>query len=235
MAIARSFREGWLTSMAIDALRSDGAELFLFRLALRADKNGVYHGEPELLRAAVYPTQLPRRRVSEVARFRDICAKAGLLRMWVNAADGRPYVQILKFRQKTPNERRVHPLPPGEPDDTGQESLALEKPPDVFSAAVNGMKGNSPQSPPPAGGSDASRVGLEPRRRKRLPSLEVLREELALVRQRIGEIRRPGGCAYDRRPEEMGAEKRAEFEGLLKQEMGLMGAIDRTRGALAAA
>lgn len=128
MAVARSYRDGWLTSQKIDALRDDSAELFLFRLGLKADKNGVYHGEPELLRAAVYPLQVSRRRMADVTRFRDKCAKAGLLRLWT-AADGRPYVQILKFRQKVPLEKPQHPLPPGEPDDTGQQNLAIGDPP----------------------------------------------------------------------------------------------------------
>lgn len=128
MANARSFREGWLTSTKIDALRDDSAELFLFRLGLKADKNGVYHGEPDVIRAAVYPMQCSRRRLSDVARYRDKLAKAGLVRLWT-ASDGRPYVQILNFRQKTQHERALFPLPPGEPDDTGQESLGLEDPP----------------------------------------------------------------------------------------------------------
>jgi len=128
MAVARSFRDGWLTSLKIDSLGNDSAELFLFRLGLKADKNGVYHGEPELLRTAVYPLQVSRRRLADVTRYRDLCARAGLLRCWT-AADGRPYVQILNFRQKTPNERPQHPLPPGEPDETGQEHLDLPDPP----------------------------------------------------------------------------------------------------------
>jgi hypothetical protein len=128
MAVARSFRDGWLTSLKIDALGNDSAELFLFRLGLKADKNGVYHGEPELLRAAAYPLQVSRRRLADVTRYRDQCVKAGLLRLWT-AADGRPYVQILNYRQRTPNERPQHPLPPGEPDDTGQEHLPLADPP----------------------------------------------------------------------------------------------------------
>lgn len=146
MAVARSFREGWLTSKRIDALGSDSAELFLFRLALRADKNGVYHGEPELIRAAVYPLQVSRRRLADVTRYRDQCAGAGLLRLWI-AADGRPYVQVLRFRQRTPSERAVHPPPPA--DEAGQEELPLEsaragegptpKPPPE--PKVNGMEG----------------------------------------------------------------------------------------------
>lgn len=127
MAVARSYREGWLTSQKIDALRDDSAELFLFRLGLKADKNGVYFGEAELLRAAVFPLQVSRRRLADVTRFRDKCAKAGLLRLWT-AADGRPYVQILNFRQKTLNEKPLHPLPPGEPDDTGQQQLGIAEP-----------------------------------------------------------------------------------------------------------
>lgn len=128
MATARSYREGWLTSMKIDSLRDDSAELFLFRLGLKADKNGVYHAEPELLRTAVYPLQVPRRRLADVTRFRDKCVRAGLLRYWT-AADGRPYVQIIKFDQKTPNERPVHPVPPGDPDENGQEHFDLPEPP----------------------------------------------------------------------------------------------------------
>lgn len=124
MAKARSYREGWLTSLAIDALRCDAAELFLFRLGLKADKNGVYHVEPELLRAAVYPLQLPRRRVSEVIRYRDLCAKAGLLRTWT-APDGRPYVQITKWRQTTQNEMPVHPVPPRDPPEADEAAVPL--------------------------------------------------------------------------------------------------------------
>lgn len=127
MAVARSFRDGWLTSLKVDSLRDDSAELFLFRLGLKADKNGVHFGDPELLRAAVYPLQVSRRRLADVTRSRNMCVEAGLLRLWT-AADGRPYVQILNFRQRTPNEKPLHPLPPGDPDDTGQEHLALPEP-----------------------------------------------------------------------------------------------------------
>jgi hypothetical protein len=139
MAVARSYREGWLTSLKIDQLGNDSAELFLFRLGLKADKNGVYHGEPELLRTAVYPLQVSRRRLADVTRYRDMCARAGLLRLYV-AADGRPYVQILKFDQKTPNEKPLHPLPPGEPDDTGQQKLGLAEPEPPPPRARRGMK-----------------------------------------------------------------------------------------------
>lgn len=90
MAVARSFRDGWLTSLKVDSLRDDGAELFLFRLGLKADKNGVHFGDPELLRTTVYPLQGPRRRLADVTRYRDKCVAAGLLRLWT-AADGRPY------------------------------------------------------------------------------------------------------------------------------------------------
>jgi hypothetical protein len=126
MAKARSYREGWLTSLTIDALRDDAAELFLFRLGLRVDKNGVYFGDPQLLRAAAYPLQVPRRRLADVARFRDKLVGAGLLRLW-NAADGRPYVQIVKWRQKTQNEQPLYPTPPGDPGEDGQESLDLRE------------------------------------------------------------------------------------------------------------
>lgn len=124
MANARSIREGWLTSKKIDSLGNDSAENFLIRLCLKADKNGIYHAEPEILRSALYPLQVSRRRLADVTRYRAQCVEAGLLRLWI-AADGRPYVQILKFRQKTPLEKPVHPLPP----DALADEPTLEAPP----------------------------------------------------------------------------------------------------------
>lgn len=224
MAIARSFREGWLTSLRIDGLRDDGAELFLFRLGLKADKNGVFFGDPELLRGAVYPLQTSRRRLADVTRYRDMCARAGLIRLWI-AEDGREYVQILRWRQKTPSEKRIHPLPPGEPDDGGQESLPL--------SLVNGIEEKSPQSPPPAGGGKPRLDGMEPRRRRRLPGLDVLREELGGTRDEIAAILRPGGCAYQRSRTEMGEQRWAQLEKLRERERGLLDSISRTRDALA--
>ncbi len=228
MAKARSFREGWLTSQTIDKLRCDSTELFLFRLGLRADKNGVYHGEPDLLRAAVYPMQSSRRRLADVTRYRDKCAEAGLLRLWT-ADDGRPYVQILKFRQKTPNEQAVFPLPPGQPDDSGQEQFDLTDPPGD-PPRVNRKEEKSPQ-PPTAVGGESFSSSSKPLRRTRSPArrLSALNDELDEVKRELTEILYPAGCANKVTPV---GEKRIRYDKLFRRWKELPELIEAERKRL---
>ena len=184
MAVARSMREGWLTSLTIDKLGSDAAELFLFRLALKADKNGVYHAEPELLRSAVYPLQISRRRLADVTRNRDLCAAAGLLRLWT-AGDGRPYVQIVKFRQNTTFEKAQHPLPPGAPDERGQECLGLDDPPPR--RKENKVKGReSPPAPQFVADTETQESWIE-RLVREYPQADIRSQlALAMTNRRLG-------------------------------------------------
>lgn len=65
-----------------------------------------------------------------------------------------------------------------------------------------------------------------------MPDLGTLRENLAELKTAIGELRRPGGCAFDRKPEEMSEEKRARLAKLCGDAGELEKMIEFVRGEL---
>lgn len=97
----------------------------------------------------------------------------------------------------------------------------------------------NPLNPPPAGESAASHASAKaPKRRegkmrgRRLPDLKTLRDNLAELKTAIGDLRRPGGCAFDRRPEEMSRDNLDRLAKLCREAEELENTIDFVRGEL---
>ena len=93
----RLIRDGWVESERIDMLSAD-AERFLIRLCLRADDFGRYHANPSLLRSNLFPLK-DDVRSADITFWVAACAKAGLIVCY--EVDSKPFLEILKFGQRT--------------------------------------------------------------------------------------------------------------------------------------
>ena len=93
----RLIRDGWVESERIDMLSAD-AERFLIRLCLRADDFGRYHANPSLLRSNLFPLK-DDVRTADITFWVAACAKAGLIVCY--EVDSKPFLEILKFGQRT--------------------------------------------------------------------------------------------------------------------------------------
>ena len=104
----RIIREGWIESPRIDQLDAQ-TERFFLRLCLRADDFGRYHALPQLLRSNLFPLREDVR-AADIPRWLAACEKAGLLACY--ESDGKPYLVISKFDQRTRAEKSRFPDPP---------------------------------------------------------------------------------------------------------------------------
>lgn len=120
----RLIREGWLESLRVDSLTAE-SERFYFRLMLKADDFGRYHGDPRILRSHLFPLKVDIRK-TDIPRWLVECEKAGLLRSYQDS-QGRAVVEILRFNQRTrAKDSKFEPMPDecgaksGQPPDGGQ-------------------------------------------------------------------------------------------------------------------
>ena len=104
----RILREGILTDELVDRL-DFGAEVFYRRLMSVADDFGRFSADPRILLAALYPLRIEEVHASDVARWRDDAAAAGLLNLY--AVDGKRCLEILKFGQRTRATTSRYPAP----------------------------------------------------------------------------------------------------------------------------
>lgn len=213
----RILKESIKTCPQMDAL-SDFEFRVHTHLWVTSDKNGIYHGEPELLRAALFPLR-PRLRLNDIDRCMTNLARTGLVQRWIGK-DGRPYVRVLRFDQNTPKERPKFPLPPGEPDADGQahlDGIETPPPPDHPAHRFRALEGN---------GSEMKET--RPRRARRGPPGEypsVLRKRLDQAEKDLDRLAYPGGCAH-----------RVKLEGSKLDEAKLLtGLIEKTKTDLAEA
>ena len=115
----RIIREGWLESEHINELKPE-EECFFIRLCLRADDYGRFHANPLLLRSNLFPLR-ENVRSTDIPRWLAACQKAGLVRCY--EADAKPFLEILKFGQRTRAHVSKFPPPPdigGQMTDTRQ-------------------------------------------------------------------------------------------------------------------
>lgn len=102
-------RDGWLESEAVNQLDAAG-EVFFLRVCLRADDFGRYHANPTLLKSNLYPLS-ENVRSTDIPRWLAACEKAGLVRCY--EADAKPFLEILKFRQRIRSDvKPKYPNPP---------------------------------------------------------------------------------------------------------------------------
>ena len=104
----RIIREGWLESERINELDAS-AERFFLRLCLRADDFGRFHANPLLLKSSLFPLR-DDTRSTDIPRWIAACEKAGLLRCY--EVEGKKFVEIAKFGQRTRAQVSKFPTPP---------------------------------------------------------------------------------------------------------------------------
>lgn len=95
---SRILREGILTSPRM-AMLGWAEEVFYRRLHSVVDDFGRYFADPGLLRAACYPRQLNKVSDSDIGKWLQSIAAAGLVRVYP-AQDGERYLEVLDFGQQ---------------------------------------------------------------------------------------------------------------------------------------
>lgn len=89
------------------------AERSFYRLIMKVDDYGRCRGEAKLLRPLLYPLLLDHVRESDLQRQLHELERAGLVRLY--AVDGKQYLEIQNFRQRTRAEESKYPAPPPKP------------------------------------------------------------------------------------------------------------------------
>lgn len=141
----RVIREGYLESERINAL-TPPAEIFFFRLMLKADDFGRYTSHASLLKAHLFPLKIDRIRVADISRWIAECEKAGLIALYVS--DSKQYLLIRNFRQRLRMKKGVFPQPPKElqepeePDDCQTDDSHMTARKEVESEDEIEMKGD---------------------------------------------------------------------------------------------
>jgi hypothetical protein len=106
----RVLREGILSSERVNKIANNPAtEVFYRRLHSVADDYGRYSGDPRILRAACYPLMLDSVCHADVLHWLDKCATAGLLVLY--KVNGKPYLEIVDFKQTLRIKRSKYPAP----------------------------------------------------------------------------------------------------------------------------
>jgi len=97
----------WTDSQRIEQLSPEAERLFI-RLIMRADDFGRYHADPRLVTAGCLPL-VRQVTVNLVTAWLGDLAKAGLIRLY--DVDGRKYLEINKFEQRTRAQKSKFPAP----------------------------------------------------------------------------------------------------------------------------
>lgn len=108
----RIFRPGIRTSeRTANLVRSGGwmAQVFYDWLITLVDDFGRYDARPKILRVEIFPLLLDLVRESHVERCLAECEKASLIRLY--AVDGKPYLELLDFRQRLRAAKSKFPAP----------------------------------------------------------------------------------------------------------------------------
>jgi hypothetical protein len=90
------------------------AEVFFYRLIMKADDYGNFHGNIQLVRAALFPLRISDCKLKvndgDVAKWITECEKSGLIAIY--GVEKKSYLHILDFGQKLRRMRRIFPEPP---------------------------------------------------------------------------------------------------------------------------
>jgi hypothetical protein len=107
---SRILREGILTSERVATL-GWAEEIFYRRLMSVADDFGRYTANPKLLRAACYPLLINKVSDADIEKWLACVQKAALVSVYL-AKDGKWYLEIKDFRQRTRASCSKFPPPP---------------------------------------------------------------------------------------------------------------------------
>tara|TARA_Y100000310_G_C20568956_1_gene756979 strand:+ start:365 stop:1102 length:738 start_codon:yes stop_codon:yes gene_type:complete len=107
----RIIRDGILTSERLAKL-SAGAEVCFYRLLVCADDWGRFHAHPAILRAALFPLKIDVVTEGELLGWLKEITKAELVTNYT--ANGKKYLQIATFNQRTRAKCSKFPDPPAQ-------------------------------------------------------------------------------------------------------------------------
>lgn len=113
----RIIREGFLTSDKVDRL-SWVEECFYHRLLLAVDDYGRYHADPPLLIGRIMPRKIGNVSNQDIEKWLTACVTAGLVRVY--GAEGKRYLEVLQFKQRTRAKESKFPAPDEVKTDTCQ-------------------------------------------------------------------------------------------------------------------
>lgn len=116
---SRIIREDYLTSEAVDKLTAD-EECFFVRLMLKADDHGRFSANLKLLKSALYPLK-DGVRDTDIARKLAAAEQAGVVRCY--EVDGKRYLVIPKFRQRSRSLSKYPDPPDGWESDDGHMTV----------------------------------------------------------------------------------------------------------------
>lgn len=120
---SRIIREGITTSESL-AMVSFEAECLFYRLMVVADDFGAFDGRPVIVRAKCLP--LRDSTVAQVGEWlRELSEHSLIVRY---ESEGRPYLAIPKFRQRTRANSAKYPLPPDWQTNDGQLTVNCQTP-----------------------------------------------------------------------------------------------------------
>lgn len=103
----RILRDGILSSEPVCSL-GWAEEVFYRRLMSVVDDHGRFHALPKLIRAACYPLQIDKVSDADIGKWIAACATAGLVSVYP-AADGKRYIEIVKFGQQVRSKSKYPP------------------------------------------------------------------------------------------------------------------------------
>lgn len=136
----RILRERILKSKKVNSLKWD-AEVFYRRLHSVVDDYGCFDANPAILRTSCYPKQLSKVSESDVTKWMQNVAEAGLVRLYEHDDD--MYLEVLEFDQRLRQKRRKYPIPP-----TGQQ-LDSNPPADGPPVFESESESDDEEEPPP--------------------------------------------------------------------------------------
>lgn len=110
----RIIREGFLTSDKVDKL-SWVEECFYHRLLLAVDDYGRYHADPPLLIGKIMPRKIGNVSNQDIEKWLTACVTAGLVRVY--GVEGKRYLEVLQFDQRTRAKKSKFPTPDEEKTD----------------------------------------------------------------------------------------------------------------------
>lgn len=110
-----------MTSDRFDSL-SWQAQCFFTRLLLTVDDYGRYDARINVLLARMFPISLSRVTPSDIETMLAACVSAGLVNVYT--VDGKPYLQLLNFRQQRRAKNSKWPAPPEDDDNMHSTCIA---------------------------------------------------------------------------------------------------------------
>jgi len=122
---SRILKESICTSENLASISAE-AEVLFYRLIVKADDFGLYHGNPKIIASLLFPLSVPTER--KVASWLSELCKAGLVATYTAPEDGKKYLKLLSW-DKHQNRRAMKskfPLP-SELDNTCTQTETSEE------------------------------------------------------------------------------------------------------------